>query len=366
MITEALVTNRIHRRSLRNLTMFDTCNDNNLPLPHATEEKKIRGVRRFGPVTIVDVDREHSLKLYSFCKRSFQHLSKGVLSKCFNNASIFVNSERIRPGHEDESRRLVEGDIVEVQIDLDIANALIVEKTDLQVLHIQNGYAILFKPSGLSSAFDKEMDKALKSKLWDGGRKNTCQLLYNLEKGFSGLCIVAEDSYNLLKLRGLLCANPNVKDDTTSFTGDNCDIHTDSDRYDILLNDSSIACCMNDSDINSSRIDENGPNYKSDSNVDSDGNTIRNKSSTDCNSTISPSHDYNNNSVTPPEHSRPPFSPFIELIHRCIISGKVGEVGDTVFIETGHKDYPVCESYMNMYFIMCLNINVHVYMYVLI
>jgi hypothetical protein len=253
------------------------------------EENKTRGIRRFGPIEVIAIDAESSLKLYSFCKRSFHHLSKGVLTKCFNNASIFVNNEKIRPGHEDESRKLVEGDVVEIHIDLDIEDALIVEKTDLQVLHIQDGYAVLYKPSGLSSAFGKEMDKALKSKLWNGSRKHTCQLLYNLEKGFSGLCIVAEDSYDLLKLRGLLCVNPNLKGGYPGTDG----------------------------------VD--GVSIKGDPGNDGDdGISIERNDSQ--------------------HHSTTHVRPFIELIHRCIISGKVGEIGDTVFIETGHKDYPYIEA----------------------
>ena len=51
---------------------------------------------------------------------------------------------------------------------------------------------MLSKVCGVSAAFDKELDKALKARLWGGHRKKECQLLYHLEKGFSGLCIVAE------------------------------------------------------------------------------------------------------------------------------------------------------------------------------
>jgi hypothetical protein len=334
------------------------------------EENKTRGIRRFGPVKVAYIDTESSLKLYSFCKRSFQHLSKGVLTKCFNNANILVNNERIRPGHEDESRRLVEGDVVEIQIDLDAADALIVEKTDLQVLHIQDGYAILYKPSGLSSAFGKEMDKALKSKLWNGGRKNTCQLLYNLEKGFSGLCIVAEDSDNLLKLRGLLCVNPNIKDDATSFFKENFDSDGNYSDDCRIVGCSSITDSNINSNIYTDSVDEKSPDFNSNSNVNK--NSKENKGSTECSDNIKSRQSDQNADVILQKPSRTHFKPFIELIHRCIISGKVGEIGDTVFIETGHKDYPVvlCSTYLyfitNSYIYICIYIYIYTYMYIYI
>jgi hypothetical protein len=333
------------------------------------EENKTRGIRRFGPIEVIAIDAESSLKLYSFCKRSFRHLSKGVLTKCFNNASIFVNNERIRPGHEDESRKLVEGDVVEIHVDLDVEDALIVEKTDLQVLHIQDGYAVLYKPSGLSSAFDKEMDKALKSKLWNGSRKNTCQLLYNLEKGFSGLCVVAEDSYNLLKLRGLLCINPNVKDDATSFLKETFDSNAnDCDDNDSISSNNGVYSNMTECNINSNisgvNVNKYSPGYDTISKVNKIGDDIENGGSIVCNNKIN--FRQNNDSLSQ-HHST---MPFIEIIHRCIISGKVGEIGDTVFIETGHKDYPV-STYIYLYiyiyiYIYIYNTNIYIYIYIYI
>ena len=141
------------------------------------------------------------MKLYAFCKRKFPILSKKVLVKCFLTGCMILNGKRLSNGHSDESKRIVSGDVVEILIDLDAVDARIIDNTDLNVLHIQNGYAVLMKPCGVSAAFKKDLDKALKAKLWNGQRKRECQLLYHMEKGFSGICIVAETAEHLFKLR---------------------------------------------------------------------------------------------------------------------------------------------------------------------
>ena len=92
---------------------------------------KMRGVRRHGPVTVDADEQEGPIKLYAFCKRSFPILSKKVLSKCFLASSVFVNNEAISVGRDEEARKLVVGDVVEIQINMDAADALLVEATDL-------------------------------------------------------------------------------------------------------------------------------------------------------------------------------------------------------------------------------------------
>lgn len=230
---------------------------------------KTRGFRRHGPISVLDDNLiSGTLKLFSFCKRSFPSLSKKALQDCFLAGCIFVNQERIRCGHDDESKRLFPGDIVEIKIDLDAADAAAVEATELNVLHTQDGFAIITKVSGVSAAFDKDLDKALKSKLWGGRRKSECQLLYHLEKGFSGICVVAENAESLLQLRALSCV----------------------DRL--------------------AEFDES-------SSVDMTARSIT-------------SGDIRSNQ-----------QPFLELIHRCIVCGKLGEVDEVGFLDTGHKAYPV-------------------------
>lgn len=235
---------------------------------------KTRGFRRHGPISVQDDNLISGvLKLFSFCKRSFPSLSKKALQDCFLAGCIFVNQERIRCGHDDESRRLFPGDIVEIKIDLDAADAAAVEATELNVLHIQDGFAIVTKVSGVSAAFDKDLDKALKSKLWGGRRKGECQLLYHLEKGFSGICVVAETAESLLQLRALSCV-----DRSTEFDG-------------------SYSCETESIDTTVGSVTAGGIHKDQ--------------------------------------------KPFLELIHRCIVCGKVGEVDEVVFLDTGHKAYPV-------------------------
>ena len=249
----------------------------------------MRGVKRHGPVTVVDDSEDVGpMKLYAFCKRIFPHLSKKTLINCFLTGSIFINGERIRCGHDDESRRLVVGDVIEIQIDMDASDARIVDATELSILHIQNGFAAISKPCGLSAAFDKELDKALKVKLWDGKRKQECQQLYHLEKGFSGICIVAETAESLSKLRSLACANSvGVNVDT-----EECDTHLESDWNSCIKKKTAADVIQVDS-----------------------GKQL----------------------VT----ARSDMNHFLELTYRCIVCGKVGEVGETVFIESGHSLYPV-------------------------
>lgn len=245
-----------------------------LPKMTSLSEEKSRGFRRHGPISVLDdSELDGPLKLYAFCKRSFPQISKKGLQKCFLAGSVLVNEERNRCGHEDEFRRLKLGDVIEILIDLDAADALVVESTELNILHSQDGFAVISKACGVSAAFDKELDKALKSKLWNGLRKKECQLFYHLEKGFSGICIVAETAEDLLRLRYLSCSN------------------------------GSVIRVENESAVNSDHSQV--------------GSHLMQISQT-------------------AEHK-----PFLELIHRCIVCGKIGEVGEHVFLDTGHKLYPV-------------------------
>jgi hypothetical protein len=247
-----------------------------------------RRIRSFGPVTVLETsESDGPCKLYAFCKRSFPHISKSVLQKCFLAGSIIVNDKSVQPGHIEESRRLQLGDIVKIQIDLDAVDELIANTTELKVLHTQKGYAILFKACGVSAAFGKELDKALKTRLWGGERKTECQLLYHLEKGFSGICVVAETADHLIELRSLCCENR-------------------------------IAECE-DNEI--AEI------------IDSCGDVLNNNScDPDDDSTARSRH---------PCQSTSKQKSFLELTHRCIICGKIGEVGELVLLATGHLDYQV-------------------------
>lgn len=255
---------------------------------------KTRGLKRHGPVTVIDDSEDVGpMKLYAFCKRSFPHLSKKVLINCFLSGSIFVNGEKIRCGHADESRRLVVADVIEIQIDMDASDARIIDATELSILHIQSGFAVISKPCGLSAAFDKELDKALKVKLWDGKRKQECHQLYHLEKGFSGICIVAETAENLSKLRLLACATSVGVD----IEIEECDTPT---------------------------------------HLESDWNlSVKNNAAADVRSEVQ--EDGAAQLITAHSH----MNSFLELTYRCIICGKVGEVGERVFIKSGHSLYPV-------------------------
>ena len=258
---------------------------------------KLRGLKRHGPVTVIDgSDDSGPMKLYAFCKRQFPYFSKKCLIDCFLTGSILVNGDKIRCGHDDESRRLVAGDVIEIQIDVDAADARVVEATELSILHIQSGFAVISKPCGISAAFDKELDKALKAKLWDGKRKQECQLLYHLEKGFSGICIVAETAEHLSKLRALACGSYLIDNDDAAL----CDSNTDS------------TCPKNDQ--NKSIMDQSTADLQI--SFLGDGSKER-------------------------DTAQQRLTPFLELTHRCIVCGKVGEVGETVFIESGHSFYPV-------------------------
>lgn len=268
-----------------------------------------RRIRSFGPVIVTETsESDGPCKLYAFCKKSFPHISKSGLQKCFIAGSIMVNGKPVQCGHVEESRRLQLGDIIKIEIDLDAVDELIVNTTELNVLHIQKGYAILFKACGVSAAFDKELDKALKTRLWGGQRKTECQLLYHLEKGFSGICVVAENADHLLELRSLCCKNRIAESEDSIHDNDIAEI-SDSCR-DILTDN---RCDLGDDD-----------------------------------STL----------LRPHHPCRFPATsqqkPFLELTHRCIICGKIGYVGELVMLATGHSDYQVI-----ILFFYCFNCNLH-------
>jgi hypothetical protein len=95
------------------------------PLQAMSNEFRDKRYRIFGPTTVTDVSGvEVPNKLYNFCKRAFPHLSKRALLKCFKFGSILVNGQGIRCGHDDEPKRLVLGDVIEIRIDLDAADSL--------------------------------------------------------------------------------------------------------------------------------------------------------------------------------------------------------------------------------------------------
>ena len=212
-----------------------------------------------------------------------------------------MNNEVVSNGRDSESRKLSIGDVVEILINMDAADALVIEKADLTVLHIQSGLALLSKACGVSAAFDKELDKALKAKLWGGRRQKQCQLLYHLEKGFSGICIVAETPEHLHRLRTLACGTPNADNESTVI-----DSYEDSytGNKNILVDDSFATA---------------------DDSAETDQEESLNKFIAECSQ----------------KEAQQECSPFLEIIHRCIICGKIGEVGETVFLETGHVNYQV-------------------------
>ena len=262
------------------------------------------GFRHRGPITFVEnSDEKYPTKLLAFCKKSFPNMSKNGLQKCFLAGNVFVNDVPVRCGHEDEYKILRHHDKIEIVIDLDAADALIIAATHLDVLHIQNGCAVIAKVSGESAAFDKGLDKALKSKLWGGRRKRECQLLYHLEKGCSGICIVAETAEHLLKLRSLCCTSRHVRGASTVHSHNN--------------------------------LDDNcpGQSYVNDSNFETD-------SSAPCKVAVT--------DLMVDEE------PFLELTYRCIICGIIGEVNELAFMETGHKDYPVSITHIYYFTHRCL------------
>ena len=259
------------------------------------------GFRRHGPVIFTETSGEGCLtKLLAFCKKSFPYMSKNGLQKCFLAGSVFVNDVPVRCGHEDEYKILRHQDKVEIIVDLDAADALIIASTHLDVLHIQSGCAVIVKASGESAAFDKGLDKALKSKLWDGKRKKECQLLYHLEKGCSGICIVAETAEHLLELRSMCCKNRHVRGANTVLKQSNV-ASNDPSQLDISVNhDVAVSSAPS---VMAATADETNETDEIDGTADQE--------------------------------------PFLELAYRCIICGTIGEVNEVAFIETGHKDYPV-------------------------
>ena len=258
----------------------------------AKEKEEGKGYKRQGPVIFSDSTKEGgcTTKLLAFCKKSFPYMSKNGLQKCFLAGNVFVNDIAVRCGHDDEYMILRPQDKVEIIIDLDAADALTIASTHLDVLHIQSGCAVILKASGESAAFDKGLDKALKSKLWGGRRKRECQLLYHLEKGCSGICIVAETAEHLLELRSLCCTNGHVRGASN--------VH----------NQNNVA------DYYPDRLDVNGNHQIAVSTVAS---------------------------IVAQSDLTADQKPFLELTYRCIICGIIGEVNELALIETGHKDYPV-------------------------
>ena len=261
------------------------------------------GFRRHGPVIFTETSGEGCLtKLLAFCKKSFPYMSKNGLQKCFLAGSVFVNDVPVRCGHEDEYKILRHEDKVEIIVDLDAADALIIASTHLDVLHIQSGCAVIVKASGESAAFDKGLDKALKSKLWDGKRKRECQLLYHLEKGCSGICIVAETAEHLLELRSMCCKNRYVRGANTVLkqsnvaSNDPSQLDISANHHEAVSSATSVIAATTDETDETDEIDETADQ-----------------------------------------------EPFLELTYRCIICGTIGEVNEVAFIETGHKDYPVSD-----------------------
>eukprot|EP01034_Spumella_vulgaris_P023789 gene23789-30058_t len=66
------------------------------------------------------------------------------------------------------------------------------------------GYVIINKLSGVSVAPDKEYEKALKILLWDGKYRDSCKLLYHLEKSLNGLCIIAQTTPDYKRIREMM------------------------------------------------------------------------------------------------------------------------------------------------------------------
>ena len=234
---------------------------------------------RYGPAIVKNqgsMNDCQQIKLLAFCREQFPKFSKRELKKCFvRGGCIFLNNIAIKAGHDEECRRLLIGDSVEIVIDVEAEVLEELSASDLLILYECDNFAIVLKPSGVSCAINKNFEMMLKLKLWNGKRRNTCHLLYNLEKCLSGLILVAASSTDLLMLRSGLCGNTicNSK---------------------VLQNDQQSV----DSTESSNLFD---PRY----------------------------------------HLHESETPIFSLFYHCIISGKIGEVGENVILNTNYHLYSV-------------------------
>lgn len=140
---------------------------------------------------------EDGIKLYNFCKASIGSFSRRELREYFQQANIFVNGNRIRKGHDDETMRLSIGD----EVCLKASFVCHTGAMKLDTVFSSSGFCVFNKPTGCSVTEGKEYELAIRFQLWNGEHEGPSNLLYRLEKSISGLSIAVNTHSDFTRLR---------------------------------------------------------------------------------------------------------------------------------------------------------------------
>ena len=158
---------------------------------------------------MVIVDRNNvGIKLFAFCRINFKHLSKSELKKHFISGYIIYNNVRTN-GHEDEAKRVKEGDAIELDAsnrnEMDIIRDLSTFVGPYSIFYHNENFAVIEKNSGVSCGIDRPFNKLLQSQLWPSSCSTPVEFLYRPEKGLSGVCIVSKSGLPLQSLVRMVC-----------------------------------------------------------------------------------------------------------------------------------------------------------------
>ena len=147
------------------------------------------------------------IKLFTFCRIHYKHLSKSELKKHFISGYILYNNVRTN-SYADEAKRVKEGDTIELntsnRTEKDITRDLSAFVGSYDVFYRNENFAVIEKKSGVSCGLDRPFNKLLQSQLWPTN-STSVEFLYRPEKGLSGVCIVSQSGLPLQSLVTMVC-----------------------------------------------------------------------------------------------------------------------------------------------------------------
>lgn len=165
----------------------------------------VTGIQIIGPFQ-ADQDKE---KLFSFLHRKANNLSRNELHQCFKQSYVYLNHIPLNSDISNQTIRLNLHDIIEIKRDIKAIqeNELLLYCQSLQIIDMNDNFAVVWKPAGISSGYDSLHHKAILHVLRQKYHLEFFKAIYFLKKGQSGLEIIARNEDDFIKLKYMLCTN---------------------------------------------------------------------------------------------------------------------------------------------------------------
>ena len=132
----------------------------------------------FGPF-IVDTSLEGK-KLFQVCNLLFKEFTRGLIRYCFIHGLVIYNDRNVRKGHQDETIRVRENDLISITLTWDQIVLESDEYKNLQIVTETDFYTIIIKPQGISMKKDSFFDLCCRKKCWSAAAFESAISLFHL------------------------------------------------------------------------------------------------------------------------------------------------------------------------------------------